>query len=178
MSFNLYYSKTTAWSLSSHGYFIFLYAETYYKKQSLYPTEIKYGHLLDVWCRGRECQESTMFWYRTPEILHHHDPSVSSLCWRCDSFIGSHFHILWQCPQIQPFWVNVMSIHQTLTNTPLPLDKLHYLPGLPFPGLRKKIKIKTIISHFIGSMESYPHVLAVNRCTCPILDFNHYNWNT
>lgn len=80
------------------------------------------------------------FGYRTPEILHRHDSGVPSFCWRCDSSIGTHLHIFWQCPQIQPFWVNVMSILQTLTNTSLPLDPLHYLLGLPFPGLQKTIK--------------------------------------
>lgn len=78
-----------------------------------------------------------MFWYRTPERIHHINPSLSSRCWRCCTETGSHFHIFWTCSLIQAFWLEVMQTLQNVTDLTLPLDPIHYLLGLPCPGIPK-----------------------------------------
>lgn len=77
-----------------------------------------------------------MFWYRTPEVLHKYDSSFPQTCWRCLKDIGMHYHILWDCPMILPFWNSV----QSLLKMDLPLDPAHYLLGLPIPGVLKHAK--------------------------------------
>lgn len=79
-----------------------------------------------------------MFWYRTPDVIHKYVPSVSPRCWHCGTDTGSLFHIFWQCSMIQPFWGEVRLLIQKVLDKSLPLDPLHYLLGLPFPGLTKR----------------------------------------
>lgn len=79
-----------------------------------------------------------MFWYKTPEVIHKYDSSISAKCWCCGTGVGSLFHIFWQCPMIQPLWHEVMILIQKVVDVSLPLDPLHYLLGLPFSGITKK----------------------------------------
>lgn len=81
-----------------------------------------------------------MFWYRTPERIYHIDPSLSSRCWRCGTETGSHFHIFWTCSLMQAFWIEIQRTLQSITGLHLPFDPIHYLLGLPFPGISKPTK--------------------------------------
>lgn len=80
------------------------------------------------------------FWYKTPEILHRYDPKTPRVCWRCRGDIESHFHIFWDCPLIHPFWMAIQTFIQDLFSVSLPLDPVHFLLGLPIPGLSKCAK--------------------------------------
>lgn len=81
-----------------------------------------------------------MFWYRTLEVLHKFDPSIPQTFWRCLKDIGTHYHIFWDCPMIRPFWNLGQSLLQDLFEMDLPLDPVHYLLGLPIPGVPKHTK--------------------------------------
>lgn len=78
-----------------------------------------------------------LFWYRTPDLLHARNPTTSNICWRCSESIGSHFHIFWDCPLIGPYWTKIQDLLQTLLSTPIPLNPMHFLLRLPFPGISK-----------------------------------------
>lgn len=72
------------------------------------------------------------FWYRN------YDSFLSPLCWRCGKFKGTHHHISWQCELIAPFW-SMVSVLQQISDSPIPLDPVHLLLGLPIPGLGKAL---------------------------------------
>lgn len=55
----------------------------------------------------------------------------------CQRGVGFHCHIFWECSLIQPFWISVQSLLQSLLGTSVPLDPVHYLLGLPVPGTSK-----------------------------------------
>ncbi|CAH2283543.1 Hypothetical predicted protein, partial [Pelobates cultripes] len=48
-------------------------------------------------------------WHLTPYTFHKIYPNSSPLCWRCLAEIGTHKHIWWSCPNIQPLWVEVQN---------------------------------------------------------------------
>lgn len=101
-----------------------------------------------------------LFWYRTPEILHRFNPSLSPLCWRCGKTRVTHYHIFWQCELITSFWTMAMSLLQRLFESPLPLNPLHLLLGLPFPGLGEKQQLREL-SLYVG----WPLPLPLNVIT-------------
>lgn len=53
----------------------------------------------------------------------------------CVTLAPIYFYIFWECPNIQPFWSTIQAHLQGLFETSLPLDPIHYLVDLPFPGI-------------------------------------------
>lgn len=48
--------------------------------------------------------------FRTPQIISKWNPSCSNKCWRnCGQNIGNHTHILWSCPKLSNYWVEVFN---------------------------------------------------------------------
>lgn len=81
-------------------------------------------------------------WYQTPDRIHTYHPSVSPLCWRCNSVLGSLLHIWWECPRIQPFWKEVHRIiAQITTYTPdfTPAQYLLHHTSIPYSAYKKSL---------------------------------------
>ncbi|CAH2302763.1 Hypothetical predicted protein, partial [Pelobates cultripes] len=45
-----------------------------------------------------------MRWYLVPSRIHKIYPNSPSICWRCNSSLGSIEHIFWHYPNLQHFW--------------------------------------------------------------------------
>lgn len=58
-------------------------------------------------------------WYKTPLRLNKISPTIPPNCWRCADDDGSLLHLLWSCPQIQPFWMEVHRLTSLITMYPL-----------------------------------------------------------
>lgn len=96
----------------------------------------------------RENQYKILYmWYHTPEFLHARFQSVSPLCWRCGSDVGSTYHIFWTCPRITPYWRIVRKLIKEVTHRNLPLKPIHFLLGLPY--MRKPKNLRKFISHIL-----------------------------
>lgn len=112
------------------------------QQQTPHPNGLKFGpqhpKYPDVWRKEKQLTKC-FFLYRTPEVINRYDASLSPLCWRCGRIRGSHYHILWQCDLIAPFWSMVVIMLQQILDSPIPSDPVHLLLGLPFPGLGKNL---------------------------------------
>lgn len=85
-------------------------------------------------------------WYKTPERLHACNSTTSKMCWRCNKAVGSQYHILWECPLVTQFWAQIQTVLQKLLGVPIPLNPMHYILGLPVPGIHKsKRKLMSFI---------------------------------
>lgn len=78
-----------------------------------------------------------LFWYKTPERLHKYNPTTSNMCWRCNKAVDSHFHFFWECPLVTQFWAQIQKVLEKLMGVSIPLNPMHYILGLPVPGIHK-----------------------------------------
>lgn len=46
--------------------------------------------------------------YITPELLHTFNPNIPDQCIKCNLEIGTLYHCLRECPQVQHFWEKVL----------------------------------------------------------------------
>lgn len=61
-------------------------------------------------------------WHYTPEALSHIYSFSSRNCWRSCGVNGSHFHIWWACPLLQPYWQWVIQLIAAISRIPTPMD--------------------------------------------------------
>lgn len=104
---------------------------------------VEWGKIWDANSKVSRCvvQRETaykilMFWYRTPEFLAAHKLSPHSYCWRCSSYLGTHYHIFWECSIITPFWSQVHGLLEKVLEIPIPI---HLLLRLPLPKITKPL---------------------------------------
>lgn len=78
--------------------------------------------------------------YLTPLRISRYKSSEFATGPLCGQAVGTFFHLLWQCPKIQTFWVQVWFLHDTI-GSPITLQpKLCLLGIFPDPGLNKFTK--------------------------------------
>ena len=84
--------------------------------------------------------------YITPVKLHHFNPNIPDVCVKCGVDKGSLIHCMWQCPELQIFWKEVISFISRLIDCNLIMDGklclLHIFPK-SFKGATKE---RTLIS--------------------------------
>lgn len=59
--------------------------------------------------------------------------SIPAVCWRCSADSVDSIHIFWQYPQIQKFWVDVISFIYSVTTIQIPQTVEVCLQGLVDP---------------------------------------------
>lgn len=59
--------------------------------------------------------------YVTPHTLRKMNCNVSDKCWHRCGMTGTLTHILWHCPEIQAFWLNVRDFQCKLFKINVPL---------------------------------------------------------
>lgn len=76
-------------------------------------------------------------WYQTPDLLHSIYPSADCRCWRCNTAVGTLYHIFWTCPLITPYWRLVNSLIHSIFGSWVPFNPTIFLLGLPPPSFSK-----------------------------------------
>lgn len=66
----------------------------------------------------------------TPEARHKMNPTLSELCMKCQSAVGSLIHCLWSCPLIQQFWSTITQQFNVIFKRHLHLGARTCLLGL------------------------------------------------
>lgn len=70
----------------------------------------------------------------TPYIRNKYDKQCSGLCKKCKQQIGTYEHLIWSCPEIQSFWVEIGNIVSAIVKCPFELNPLQCILGLPDPS--------------------------------------------
>ena len=80
--------------------------------------------------------------FRTPHIVSKMGPNHSDRCWRgCGAHIGTHSHIFWTCPKLQPFWKAISGALGEVFGLKIPEDPKIMLLGEVPAGLEGRPKI-------------------------------------
>lgn len=80
--------------------------------------------------------------YLTPLRLSKYREGQSTMCIICNQATGTFFHLLWQCPQIQAYWVQVVRFLHDTMGSPVTLQpKLCLLGILSDPEINKFQKV-------------------------------------
>lgn len=66
-------------------------------------------------------------WYHTPHLLKMFYPNTSDRCWRCQMDRGMLLHIIWSCPKLKHFWLEVRRVTQKFTGYEIPADPTFFL---------------------------------------------------
>lgn len=85
-------------------------------------------------------------WYLVPTRQIKLFPQSSPLCFRGCDLLGSHLHILWQCPKIRSFWNKVFNLIRTVTGAVLSQDPTIALLNKNIPNITK---YKQRLIHFM-----------------------------
>lgn len=64
---------------------------------------------------GKKKYELVSRWCRVPTNLKIMFPSVTDICWRCNSAKGTYNHIWWECDVLCPFWAQIFQIYTEIT---------------------------------------------------------------
>lgn len=89
----------------------------------------------------REAHYKTLYdWYLYPQKLHRIFPTTSDRCWRGCGHLGNFRHIWWDCPQIQPFWKEILSHIKLILGYPIPRTLAHTLLGIGDPLLKHQTR--------------------------------------
>nr|XP_014340886.1 PREDICTED: uncharacterized protein LOC106702622 [Latimeria chalumnae] len=84
--------------------------------------------------------------YFTTTKLCKMDPMTSLLCPKCHCAKGSLVHLLWACPKVLPFWVEVVHTLLLLLDCDLPALPEYYLLNLPIPDLTLEVPKKKFLN--------------------------------
>lgn len=60
--------------------------------------------------------------YITPVKLHKFNPNIPETCLKCKQDIGTLYHCMWECNEIQTFWKNILVMIVKLTEGKIPCD--------------------------------------------------------
>ena len=71
----------------------------------------------------------------------------SSQCWQnCGCRAAGHYHVFWECPNIQNYWKDIHKAIQDVFNTHIPFDfKIMYLSYIP-------PELSAIDKYFMGAL--------------------------
>lgn len=69
----------------------------------------------------------------SPVKLHHFNPNIPDICFKCKHEKGTLFHCMWECTKVNCFWVKILNIiSQRCISKAIPLDPklciLHVCP--------------------------------------------------
>uniref|UniRef100_A0A8C5MQM8 Reverse transcriptase domain-containing protein n=1 Tax=Leptobrachium leishanense TaxID=445787 RepID=A0A8C5MQM8_9ANUR len=102
---------------------------------------------LDIWeaskgvslCTSMQEQPLKMLmrWYTTPTQLAHMSPNHPDLCWRSCGSKGTFIHMWWECPQIQKFWTNILTMLSDALGKDVPRDPWNLLLSRPLEGFTR-----------------------------------------
>ncbi len=59
--------------------------------------------------------------YITPVRLNKFNPNIPDLCFKCNKLQGTFFHCVWECEEVQKFWVGVTQYVSQFTSSLIPL---------------------------------------------------------
>lgn len=59
--------------------------------------------------------------YITPVKLHHISPNIPDICVKCLNQKGTLIHCLWECPNVEVFWGNVVKCLSRMVENNIPL---------------------------------------------------------
>lgn len=80
--------------------------------------------------------------YLTPLRVSKYKSNQSTDCKMCSQAVGTYFHLLWQCPKIQAFWMQVVQFLHDKMGSPITLQPKPCLLGIfPDPDFDKFTKI-------------------------------------
>lgn len=82
--------------------------------------------------------------YLTPQRLNKIYPGAYPSCWKCGSLEAGFCHMLWSCPKVHSFWVEVTQFITALSTIPIPLTVPVCLLGL-VGSLAHRTATKTLI---------------------------------
>ncbi|KAM8960733.1 transmembrane protein 132D [Pelodytes ibericus] len=88
-------------------------------------------------------------WYQTPVILSKAFADLSDLYWRCGKAPGTLLHIWWECPEIVPFWKQILKIMPKFTDFPPPFQPGPYL--LDYTTQSISGYKKSVVRHLINA---------------------------
>jgi len=69
----------------------------------------------------------------TPVKLHHFNPNIPDMCYKCKQEKGTLFHCMWEiCTKVNCFWFKILNIISQIISKAIPLDPklciLHVCP--------------------------------------------------
>lgn len=109
------------------------------KWQSLCTTQLSDGFWSDIWNSASFKSATAVirsqafriiaFWYLTPQILAHANPTSNPTCWKNCGERGDYIHCWLFCPTLWHFWDNVLNTIQTITQQSLQFTPEHLLLG-------------------------------------------------
>lgn len=62
--------------------------------------------------------------YITPVRLNKFNPIIPDLCFKCNKYQGTFYHCIWECEEVQKFWVAVTQYVSQFTSSPVPLNPI------------------------------------------------------
>ncbi len=86
--------------------------------------------------------------YITPVKLHRINPNIPDNCAKCKDEIGTLFHCMWECREMQMFWKEVLGVVCEMTRENIPLES------------------KLCLLH------TYPESMSVNASKKKLIDFS------
>uniref|UniRef100_A0A8C5MAD0 Sleeping Beauty transposase HTH domain-containing protein n=1 Tax=Leptobrachium leishanense TaxID=445787 RepID=A0A8C5MAD0_9ANUR len=88
------------------------------------------------------------FWYRTPALLATFNVTISPMCWRCSTEVGTYLHIWWECTVIQAYWKKIRDLIQMTTDVNLDFSpQMFLLLQLPFSlaSMKKSVLLRILL---------------------------------
>lgn len=64
------------------------------------------------------------------KVITGYKSNQSTMCPMCNQAVGTFFHLLWQCPRIQPFWTQVLRFLHDTMGSPVTLQPKIWLLGI------------------------------------------------
>lgn len=68
-----------------------------------------------------------LYWY--PAKMYKQGIIESELCWNCRHSYGSFVHLMWNCPRVKPFWEEVFTRINLVTNSVVPKNAILVILG-------------------------------------------------
>lgn len=96
----------------------------------------KYARSISVCNRAKVIQFKIVHrLHISPNRRHAFNNTLSPLCLKCKTQIGTLTHCLWSCNQLQIYWVKIVSEMSNLCDKELVVDPLFLIHGLPDKAL-------------------------------------------
>ncbi|CAH2276107.1 Hypothetical predicted protein, partial [Pelobates cultripes] len=124
-----------------HGHSKLTYMKQWETSLGITPTLMEWEQAITYTKKSSKCVilweayfKMLMRWYLVPSRIHKIYPNSPSICWRCNSSLGSIEHIFWHCPNLQNFWKDVQTTIRAICKITFPLSPeiylLHIIPNL------------------------------------------------
>ncbi len=102
-----------------------------------------YAKKISVCTRTREIQFKIIHrLHISPNRRHFVNPSISPLCLKCKTEVGTLTHCLWSCDRLQRYWFLVLEEMEKIFNMQLDSDPVSLILGIPNKSIVSSAKKK------------------------------------